>query len=151
MGLCSDAGNRKGRRQRFQAVAGTSTGCSIFSNSRHKEAAWSFLEWWTRTETQSAFGMEIENIQGSAGRYASANLEALNSLPWAAADLQEIMEEAEQAKAMPEAPGGYLTGRYIVTSALTVINNGLLPRETLLDYNKLINDEVQSMRRKFGL
>lgn len=150
-GFAQMPGTEKDDGSVSKAVAGTSTGCSIFSNSRHKEAAWSFLEWWTRAETQSAFGMEIENIQGSAGRYASANLEALNSLPWAAADLQEIMEEAEQAKAMPEAPGGYLTGRYIVTSALTVINNGLLPRETLLDYNKLINDEVQSMRRKFGL
>lgn len=52
---------------------------------------------------------------------------------------------------MPEAPGGYMTGRYIISSAMTVINNGLIPRETIMDYNKMINDEVQSMRKKFGL
>jgi len=52
---------------------------------------------------------------------------------------------------MPEAPGGYMTSRYIVSSAMIVINNGLVPRETIMDYNKMINDEVQSMRKKFGL
>lgn len=44
-----------------------------------------------------------------------------------------------------------MTSRYIVSSTMTVINNGLVPRETIMDYNKMINDEVQSMRDKFGL
>ena len=52
---------------------------------------------------------------------------------------------------MPEAPGGYMTARYIISAATTVINNGLLPRDTLTDYTKNINDEVSAMRRKLGL
>ena len=32
-----------------------------------------------------------------------------------------------------------------------MINNGLLPRDTLTDYTKNINDEVSAMRRKLGL
>ena len=44
-----------------------------------------------------------------------------------------------------------MTGRYIISAATTVINNGLLPRDTLMDYTKNINDEVSAMRRKLGL
>ena len=132
-------------------VSGTSTGCCIFSNSKHKDAAWTFLDWWTDTPAQVAFGNEIESIQGSAGRYASANLEAVSQLAWSNSDLNTILSQAKKTQAMPEAPGGYMTGRYIISSAMTVINNGLIPRETIMDYNKMINDEVQSMRKKFGL
>lgn len=42
-------------------VSGTSTGCVIFSNSAHKQAAWEFLKWWTDTEAQVDFGTEIES------------------------------------------------------------------------------------------
>jgi len=132
-------------------VSGTSTGCCIFSNSKHKDAAWTFLKWWTDTPAQVAFGNEIESIQGPAGRYASANLEAVSQLAWSNSDLSTILSQAKKTQAMPEAPGGYMTGRYIISSAMTVINNGLIPRETIMDYNKMINDEVQSMRKKFGL
>lgn len=132
-------------------ASGTSTGCVIFSNSTHKEAAWAFLKWWTDTDAQVSFGTEIESIQGAAGRYATANLEALERLPWSNEELERILAQCEHTKAMAEAPGGYMTSRYIVSSTMTVINNGLVPRETIMDYNKMINDEVQSMRDKFGL
>lgn len=132
-------------------VSGTSTGCVIFSNSAHKQAAWEFLKWWTDTEAQVDFGTEIESIQGPSGRYPTANLEALRMLPWSNAELQAILSQCQHTQAMPEAPGGYMTSRYIVSSAMIVINNGLVPRETIMDYNKMINDEVQSMRKKFGL
>ena len=132
-------------------VSGTSTGCVIFSNSAHKQAAWEFLKWWTDTEAQVDFGTEIESIQGPSGRYPTANLEALRMLPWSNAELQAILSQCQHTQAMPEAPGGYMTSRYIVSSAMIVINNGLVPRETIMDYKKMINDEVQSMRKKFGL
>ena len=132
-------------------VSATSSGCVIFSNSEHKEASWEFLKWWTDTPAQVNFGKEIESIQGPSGRYATANVKAVSELPWSNSELAEILKQCENTQAMPEAPGGYMTSRYIISSAMIVINNGLLPRETIMDYNKMINDEVQSMREKFGL
>ena len=76
---------------------------------------------------------------------------ALQQLPWTNAQLSAILRQSESTQAMPEAPGGYMTGRYIISAATTVINNGLLPRDTLMDYTKNINDEVSAMRRKLGL
>lgn len=132
-------------------VSGTSTGCVIFSNSKHKQAAWEFLKWWTDKPAQLNFGTEIESIQGPSGRYATANIEALKLLPWSNTELKSIIDQSQYTKAMPEAPGGYMTSRYIISATMVVINNGLLPRDTLMDYNKMINDEVTSMRKKFGL
>lgn len=132
-------------------ASGTATGCCIFSNSRRKEAAWTFLQWFLGEKAQTAYGTELETIQGTAGRYAAANINALRQLPWTNAQLSAILQQAENTRAMPEAPGGYMTGRYIISAATTVINNGLLPRDTLMDYTKNINDEVSAMRRKLGL
>ncbi len=132
-------------------TSGTATGCCIFSNSNHKDAAWEFLQWFLSAQTQAAYGNELETIQGTAGRYATANRAALQQLPWTNAQLSAILRQSESTQAMPEAPGGYMTGRYIISAATTVINNGLLPRDTLMDYTKNINDEVSAMRRKLGL
>lgn len=132
-------------------VSGTATGCCIFRNSAHEQAAWTFLRWFLGEEAQTTYGSELETIQGTAGRYATANLGALRRLPWTDAQLTAILRQAEMTRAMPEAPGGYMTARYIISAATTVINNGLLPRDTLTDYTKNINDEVSAMRRKLGL
>ena len=44
-----------------------------------------------------------------------------------------------------------MTGRYVVTATLTVVNNGRTARETIMDYTKTINNEVDAMRKEFGL
>jgi ABC-type glycerol-3-phosphate transport system substrate-binding protein len=132
-------------------VAGTATGCVIFSNSRKKQAAWEFLKWWTDTDAQVNFGREIESIQGASGRYATSNFEALQMLPWSNNELDVILKQGNLSQSLPEVPGGYMTSRYIISSSMLVINNGLPSRETMMDYNKMINDEIISMRRKFGL
>jgi ABC-type glycerol-3-phosphate transport system substrate-binding protein len=132
-------------------VASTATGCVIFNNSKKKQAAWEFLKWWTDTDAQINFGREIESIQGASGRYATSNFEALQMLPWSNDELDVILKQGKLSQSLPEVPGGYMTSRYIISSSMLVINNGLPSRETMMDYNKMINDEIISMRRKFGL
>lgn len=132
-------------------ASASATGALIFSNSEKKEEAWKFLKWWTSADIQAAYGIEVENIQGPAGRYAPATMEAMEKLPWSADELDTIMTAYRKTKAVAEAPGGYMTVRYVVTAATLVINNGLVPRESIIDHNKMINDEVQAMRKKFGL
>lgn len=132
-------------------ASASATGALIFANSKKKKQAWEFLKWWTSADIQAAYGMEIENIQGPAGRYTPATSAAIEQLPWSEDELDRIMEAFEYTKAVAEAPGGYMMTRYVVTAASLVINNGLAPRESIIDYNKMINDEVQAMRKKFSL
>lgn len=127
------------------------TGSVIFSTSKDKEAAWEFLKWWTSADIQTEYGLSIENLQGSAGRYATANREAFERLPWTNRNISQIGNQWEKTKGLEEAPGGYITTRYLSTAIRLVVNSSLVPRETLLDYSKLINDEIEAKCNEFGL
>ena len=129
----------------------TSTGSVIFSNSRNQQGAWEFLKWWTSTQVQAQYGLEMENIQGPSGRWPTANVEALEKLPWSVKDMSVILAENKLTRGMPEVPGGYMTARYVSTAVKLVINNGLIPREAIVNYGKLIDDEITSMRKELGI
>ena len=116
-----------------------------------KQNAWKFLDWWTSAETQARFGREMECLMGSAARYATANLEAFQQLSWSAEQLDVLNEARSWAQANREVAGGYYTGRHVVNAVRKVVNDQTVPRETLLDYNKTINDEIKKKRAEFGL
>ena len=96
-------------------------------------------------------GNEIENVLGVAGRVATANMNALENLPWATADYRELTRQLSWVKALPQVPGGYFTERHIKNAFYTVYNNNEDPRETLQDYVKQINYEISRKRLEFGL
>ncbi len=102
-------------------------------------------------ETQTNYGNEIENILGVGGRVATANINALNKLPWAVKDYRQLTAQLNWIKAIPEVPGGYFTSRHITNAFYTVYNGNEDPRETLEDFVKTINNEIESKRREFGL
>lgn len=46
----------------------------IFENTNKLEEAWKFLQWWSDSETQAAYGLQIESQLGVASRYSTANI-----------------------------------------------------------------------------
>ncbi len=127
------------------------TGSVILEVSEQKEEAWQFLKWWTSTEVQAEFGRQIESVLGPAGRYATANKEALASLPWTVEEYGKLITQWEWTKGVPEVPGGYMIGRYLDNAFRQVVYNNKPARDTLVDYNRLINEEITRKRREFGL
>ena len=119
-------------------------------NTKDKEASWEVLKWWTSSEIQTAYGQEIENVQGPSGRWASANLDAFDKLPWTTKDARTINQQREWVRAIPEVPGGYYTGRNINNAIRAVLNDGAYPRETILDWTQQSNDEITLKRKEFG-
>lgn len=126
-------------------------GCIILSDAEDKEAAWEFLKWWTSTETQVRYGKELESLMGPAARYATANVEALRSLPWTVDELRKLNEQWQYVKGVPEVPGGYMTGRHLDNAFRKVVYQKKEPRKTLLDYVRVINEELELKRQEFGL
>lgn len=116
-----------------------------------KQAAWEFLCWWTSTETQVRFGTEMECLMGASARYATANVEACQLLSWSSEQLEVLNEQRAWTKGNLEVAGGYYTSRHIVNAVRKVVNDDAIPRETLLDYNKTINDEIIKKRAEFNL
>ncbi|HWT74038.1 MAG TPA: extracellular solute-binding protein [Mobilitalea sp.] len=123
----------------------------IMATSKQQENAWKFLKWWMSAQTQTDYGNEIENVLGVSGRVATANMEALDNLPWSNTDYKQLINQLNWVKALPEVPGGYYTERYIKNAFYTVYNNMEDPRETLEDCVKTINNEITNKRIEFGL
>ncbi|MDY3196472.1 MAG: extracellular solute-binding protein [Paracholeplasma sp.] len=142
-----DEGNQQVRRETIS----TGTGIMITEQSSKKAEAWQYLDWWTKTETQVRFGREMEGILGSAARYPTANIEAMNQLPWTVKEYEKLEEAWDWVRGIPEVPGGYMTGRHLDNALRLVINDASNPRETIYDYVQKINAEIEKKRSEFGL
>lgn len=132
-------------------TSNNSTACIMLKSAKDKDSAWDFMQWWTSKDAQVRFGREMESILGASARYPTANIEALAELPWPTKDFKILKEQGEWVTGIPEVPGGYFTPRHIENAFKGVINNGANPRETLLDYIDLINEEITLKRHEFGL
>ena len=140
-----------GQTQIRRETVATGTGGIILNQSQKKEESWEFLKWWTSTETQMRFGRELEGILGAAARYPTANVAAMEQLPWTVDELAKLKEQWEWVRGIPEVPGGYMTGRHLDNAFRLVLNEAANPRETIYDYVQMINEELAKKRREFGL
>lgn len=132
----------------------SSGSCSMMlktDDEKTKQNAWEFLKWWSSTDVQTRFGREMESILGASGRYATANVEAFENLAWSQKELSILSAQRRQTQSNKEVPGGYYTSRQVVNAIRKVVNDSEIPRETLLDYNQAINDEIEKKRKEFGL
>lgn len=133
------------------SVSAWETASIIMATSKMQQEGWQFLKWWMSTETQAEYGNEIENVLGIAGRVATANLEALENLPWSSADYRQLTAQLAWVKAIPELPGSYYLERAIKNAFYSVYDDSLDPREVIQDTVIVINDEITSKRQEFGL
>ena len=116
-----------------------------------KQNAWSFMKWWVSADTQAQFGREIEAVLGSSARYATANRQAIKRLAWSEEQLEVIESQMAVAVGFREIAGGYYTTRHLTNAVRKVTNDKTDARETLLDYARTIDEEIQKKRSEFGL
>ena len=133
------------------SVSAWETASIIMKTSDRQEEGWEFLKWWMSAQTQTDYGNEIENVLGVSGRVATANIEALGNLPWSSADYRELVEQLDWVKAIPVLPGSYYLERVIKNAFYTVYDDDQDPREVLQDAVIIMNDEITSKRKEFGL
>lgn len=119
----------------------------IFSTSRQQEKAWRFLNWFTEADTQVEYGNAVEAVLGPTARYATANTEAFQRLPWEAAQREQLLAQWEQVVQIPEIPGNYYVTRELNNAFRKVIYDYDNPVDTLNRYNVRINKELT---RKWG-
>jgi len=137
----------------------------LLESAEDKDAAWQFMKWWTSDETQTAYGREMESLMGAAARYPTANINALDSLPWPVTDYENLKEQFDSVKGIPEVPGGYFTGRHLLNAFYKVVVNSAdqnfvgiripgekaEPRETIVEYVEFMHEEIRAKRKEFGL
>ncbi|MBE5965943.1 MAG: extracellular solute-binding protein [Lachnospiraceae bacterium] len=133
------------------SAASSVTASVIMSDTKVSELAYEFIRWLTSTDTQIQYGREAETILGTAGRYNSANVEAVKGLAWHNDELRLLESQWDQIQGIPEVPGGYYTGRYMDFAFREVVLQGQLPREVMIEYEDIINEEMSYKRLEFGL
>lgn len=119
------------------------------SDSQTEKYSWEFLKWWGSTDVQVNFGREMEALLGASARYATANKNAFEKLAWSTHAINVLTEQWEQTVGIREVPGGYYTGRHLTNAARKCINEKADPRETILDYSILIDEELTKKRVEF--
>ncbi|WP_127506083.1 extracellular solute-binding protein [Paenibacillus humicus] len=127
------------------------SGVMMLREARDKDAAWQFMKWWTSAGIQAEFGREMEGLMGAAARYPTANIAALDSLPWPAQDYASLKEQFAEVRGVPEVPGGYFTGRHLFNAFYQTVVGGVEARESMMDYTEYIQDEIRTKRKEFGL
>lgn len=75
----------------------------------------------------------------------------VEQLAWSSDQMKVLRQQWETTFGVPEIAGGYYTGRHLTNAVRKVINDNDDPRETLLDYTRTINEEIDKKRLEFGL
>lgn len=124
------------------AANSAGSGAVIFNKVSNQSAAWDFIKWFTSTEIQVDYGKQIEALMGPMGRFDTANVEALEQLPWSTAEYEKISEQQSYLKEVPIIPASYAVTRHVNNAFRMVVNDAGNPRYTLMSYNDQIKSEI---------
>lgn len=123
----------------------------VLEGTGKEEESWEFLKWWTSTEIQQAFGMQVEGKIGASARWNTANIEAFQALPWSQEHLDVLMDSFEWATAVPSVLGGVITTRAISNATNDALYNDYSPREALEKAIDTINKELERKQDMYDI
>ncbi len=115
------------------------------------DGAWEFMKWHSGTEYQIDYSNEMIAILGPSAKHPTANVEALASMPWTAAEYEQVSYQFQNLAAIPNYPGAYIVARYTNFAFLDAFNNKADPATSLQEYITIINKEITRKRAEFGL
>lgn len=133
---------------------GTVTGCYMLKSAVKKgidDDAFTFMDWWTSSETQTQYGRELEATLGVSARYHPASISAMNNLGWSSAEREVLNESIKEIYVMDQVPGNYLLDRSLTTAFRDAVDGKERPRRALTLANQEINKEITRKRKEFKL
>lgn len=133
------------------AANSSGTGAVIFKKVKNVDNAWTFVKWFTDTDTQVQYATQIEGLLGTMGRFETANVDALAQLSWSNSEYERLVDQQEELVEIPVIPSSYAVTRNIMNAFREVVNEAENPRDTLMWYNRDINEEIERKRENLGL
>ncbi len=136
-----------------RSTTSSSAGAIIFSklNEKQRSDAWELIKWFTSAEVQSEYGRSIEALLGPMGRFETANREALGQLAWNQTELDKIRAQMDNTVDIDIIPATYIVTRNITNAFRETVNQATNPRDTLVWYNRDINDEIIRKYEELGI
>ena len=132
-------------------VLSASSALVMVNGAKHTEDAWEYMKWYTGAEAQTTYANEMVAIMGESAKHATANREALKSMPWNADELVEVEKQFNNLLAIENYPGFYYVGRHTSFAFLAAYNEDKDPTTELLRYVNTINAEITRKREEFNL
>lgn len=132
------------------SIASTSA-VVMMSGVRDIESSWKFMCWYTDKTFQVDYSNELVALLGPAGKNATANMEALEELPWTSREYSQLMKQMENTIAITPYPGSYILERYTRFALNAAYNAHADPVDSLLSYITPINKEITRKRTEFNL
>ncbi len=133
------------------AVSAASASVMVKGSEEHAADAWTYIQWFTGDKCQADYANEMVAIMGPSAKYNTANIKALENLPWTAEEYSRIKAQFDNLASIPNYPGSYIITRYTDFAFLAAYNDGEDPTEALLGYVYTINKEITRKRAEFGL
>jgi hypothetical protein len=133
------------------AISSVSASVMVRGSEDHTSDAWTYIKWFTGNECQEEYANEMVAIMGPSAKYNTANIQALENLPWTTEEYTRIKAQFDNLASVPNYPGSYIIGRYTDFAFLAAYNDNEDPTEALLGYIYTINKEITRKRAEFGL
>lgn len=146
--------NASGDVVRWAGGTGIETTSMMLFNDTPEEkqgVAWDFIKWYSSAETQTEYGLNLEQFRGETFRWNSANIEAFVKMPWRPNDLAAILEQWKWVRDNPNVPGSYMTTRQLDFSWNQTVLEGGNPRIELEKAVKEINREMKRKQSEFNI
>ncbi len=141
-------GQEDGSISRWYVANGT--GGIIFKDTEHAEEAWSFLKWWTDTETQVNYTFTLRSTYGKEFFWLSSNVDALREAPIDQADKDVIMDSIQWLRDVPRSMGQYLVERSLSDIWNKMISEGTSAQVAIDEQTIAINREIKKKMQELG-
>ncbi len=129
----------------------TVTGIAMIKGCENTTGAWKFMQWHADDDCQIKYANEMVALLGPSAKHATANVSALESLPWTEAEYTQLERQFGMLAAIPNYPGRYIVERYTQFAFLSAFNDNADPVTEMQSYIKTINTEITRKRAEFGL
>lgn len=128
----------------------TGSGAVIFNKTENKSGAWEYIKWFTSAEVQTEFANRTEGLLGTLGRFDTANVQALSGLSWSPRELERLYAQQAELEEIPVIPASYAVTRNIMNAFRETVNEGQEPRDTMIWYDRDINEELRRKSKETG-
>lgn len=128
----------------------TGSGAVIFNKTENKSGAWEYIKWFTSAEVQAEFANRTEGLLGTLGRFDTANVQALSMLSWSPSELERLYAQQAELVEIPVIPASYAVTRNIMNAFRETVNEGQEPRDTIIWYDRDINEELRRKAKELS-
>jgi len=129
----------------------TVSAISMINGCDNEAGAWDFMKWHVGFQCQVDYSNEMVAILGDSAKYASANIKALESMPWTTSEYEQLKLQFDCLASIPNYPGSYIIGRYTKFAFLAAYDDKENPADALQNHIESINKEINRKRAEFGL